>query len=87
MPDLVAKCLTNEVADKTTREAVQEYVSSMIELQAQAIWGAREFEKQVVQHRVLKDGTDGIKFREFKVNDWVVCAWRGGKPAKLRVMW
>ena len=87
MPDSVAKYLTNEVADKTTRETVQEYVSNMIALQAQAIRSAREFEEQVVKHRVLKDGTDGTKFREFKVNDWVVCPWRGGKPTKLHVMW
>jgi len=87
MPDSVAKYLTNEVADKTTRETVQEYVSNMIALQAQAIRSAREFEEEVVQHRVLKSGTDGTKFREFKVNDWVVCPWRGGKPTKLHVMW
>ena len=87
MPELVAKYLKNEGADKTTRETVQKYVSSVIALQAQAIRSAHGFKEQVAQHWVLKDGAAGTNFREININGWVICGWRGGKLSKLHVMW
>jgi hypothetical protein len=87
LPESVTKYLKNETADKTTREIVTSYVSNLVALQAQTIKRAQEFEDGVVQHRVLVAGKEGSDFREFKVGDWVVCPWRGGKPTKLHVKW
>ena len=57
----------------------------MLELQAQAIRSAQQYQDNVVRKRVVDHALDQVQ--EFRIGDWVVYKWRGGRPTKLSVEW
>ena len=84
-PAMVTNYISNKISDGRARDQVQAYVANMLELQAQAIRSAQQYEDNVVRKRVVDHAPDQV--REFRIGDWVVYKWRGGRPTKLSVEW
>ena len=72
----------SEIPDPQRRKVVLQWVNHLKALQAQAIKTAGKY-FDLVKGRIQDKAPK--KTRKFKVGDWVVMPWRGGKPDKLSV--
>ena len=72
----------DEIPDPQRKKVVLQWVNHLKALQAQALRSAGEY-YEVLRHRMKED--EPKTTRSFKVGDWVVMPWRGGKPDKFSV--
>ena len=73
----------DEIPDPARRKVVTQWVHHLRELQKDAIKNANKF-IELVEKRKKDDRP--IEYRQFKVGDYVICPWRGGRPDKLSTL-